>query len=328
MQGLMSTHAFKTPAVPAIKVKRILYATDFSDASLMALPLISAVARAFASKVEIFNVCAPIPYSLGSPETLAAMESAQRNEVQTRAEKLAQARELAGLTTEVRVEFGEVVEEIDRLVREENVDLVVLSTHGRTGWKHLVMGSVAEELVRRLTCPVLTIGPRFSKVPSDISAIKTIVFPTDLSPESRTALPYIASLASEYDCRLVLIHVLPEETGTNPAAMSLAEPLRQEMRDLLEPQVRARCHAEFLIEFGDPSSSILNVARKRNADLIAMGVKRVPDLITHFRNTTSYKIVLGAECPVLTWRPYEKRLSQAADINVVAPVSETPRSLA
>jgi nucleotide-binding universal stress UspA family protein len=298
--------ALAAPTLPAIRVKRVLYATDFSDASRTVLPVVSAIARKYGSQIFIANICSFVPYTMGSPQTVAAMDDKLRSEAQAKAEELSQAAELAGIQTAVIVQPGDVVDEIDRVVHEQNIDLVVLGTHGRTGWKHLVMGSVAEELFRRLSCPVVTIGPRFSRS-SEKDQVKRILFPTDLSQESRIVSPYFASLAAENEAELILLHILPEETGTNPDARTLAEPLRKEMETIFSPQISPQSHAEFLIEFGDPAVSILLLAQRRNVDLIAMGVRQGAEFLTaHFRNTVAYRVALGAECPVLTWRPAKK----------------------
>jgi nucleotide-binding universal stress UspA family protein len=266
---VMNALAIATPNFPAVRVKRILYATDFSDASRAALPVVSTIARKYGSHVFIANIWSPTPYSMATPESLATIEDMQSREAKTNATELSHAAEFAGLPATLIVEPGDVVEEINRVVHEQNIDLVVLSTHGRTGWKHLLMGSVAEELFRRLTCPVLTIGPCFTKVFSEKSRIKTILFPTDLSQESRIIFPYLASLASENKSQLVLIHVLPEEAGTNPDARVLAEPLRKEMETVFSPHVSPQCQAEFVIDFGNAADRILSLADQRGVDLIA-----------------------------------------------------------
>jgi nucleotide-binding universal stress UspA family protein len=243
---------------------------------------------------------------MGSPETVAAMDDKQGSEAQEKAEGLSQAAELVGIQTAVIVQPGDVADEIDRVVHEQNIDLVVLGTHGRTGWKHLVMGSVAEELFRRLICPVVTIGPRFSRT-SEKGQVKKILFPTDLSQESRIIFPCLALLAAENKAELILVHILPEESGTNPDARTLAEPLRVEMETIFSPHISPQSHAEFLIDFGDPAVSILSLAQRRNVDLIAMGVRKGAEFLTaHFRNTVAYRVALGAECPVLTWRPSQE----------------------
>jgi nucleotide-binding universal stress UspA family protein len=303
---IMNASAAVIPIVPAIQIGRILYATDFSEASRAALPLVSAIARQYGSKVYIAHIWSPLPHSMLTPESAPMLEDKQEGEAQTKARELRASAELAGLRTSVIVELGGPVEKLNRIVREQNIDLVVLSTHGRTGWKHLMLGSVAEELLRSLTCPVLTVGPCLSKWFSEESQLKSILFPTDLSEESRSVFPNLASLASEYKSELTVMYVLPEETGTNPDARRLAEPLRMEMEAMFSPHISSRCQANFIIEFGDTAKSILILAENRNVDLIGMGLRKAQPITTQFRNTTAYRVLLGAHCPVLTCRPPER----------------------
>jgi nucleotide-binding universal stress UspA family protein len=302
----MNTSAVVISVVPEVQIKRILYATDFSEASRTALPLVSAIARKYGSEVYIANIWTPLPYGMVTSEAVSTLDNRQEREAQAKASEFLATTELAGLQATVVVHPGDPVEELNRVVREQNIDLAVLSTHGRTGWKHLVMGSVAEELFRSLTCPVLTVGPCFSKWFSKNSQVKSILFPTDLSEESQSVFPYLASIASEYNSDITLMHVLPEEAGTNPEARKLAEPLRKEMEATFSPLISPRCRANFVIEFGDPAKCILTFAQRQNLDLIGMGVRKAVAISTHFRNTTAYRVVLGAECPVLTCRPAEK----------------------
>lgn len=302
----MNASAAAISVVPAVQVRRILYATDFSEASRAALSLVSTIARQYRSTVYIAHIWSPLPHSMVTPESASMLENGQERDAQIKASELLSGAEFDGLQTTVVVEPGDPVEELNRIVHEQNIDLVVLSTHGRTGWKHLVLGSIAGELLRNLTCPVLTVGPCFSKWFSEESQLKSILFPTDLSEESRSVFPYLASLASEYKSDLTVMHVLPEETGTNPDARRLAEPLRKEMEAMFSPDISSRCRAQFVIEFGNTAKSILILAEKRNVDLIGIGVRKALSISTHFRNTTTYRVVLGAQCPVLTCRPAGK----------------------
>jgi nucleotide-binding universal stress UspA family protein len=299
----MNAEAVLFPIVPAVEFSRVLYATDFSEASLAALPLVSTIARKYRSQVLVTHIWTPFPYTMVTPETAAELEKRDENEVLAKARALLTTRELSGLPATIVVEPGNPAAELDRIVRQQNVDLVIVSTHGRTGFRHLLMGSVAEELFRSLPCPVLTIGPNVSKRLMETTEIKHVLFPTDLSDESRTVFPYLASLASEYKASLTLLHVLPMEIATNPDAKTLAEPLRKEMERIFSPQIDPRSPAEFLIDFGDTAERILAHAETACADLIGLGVRKAAEITTHFRNTVAYRVLLGARCPVLTSRP-------------------------
>jgi nucleotide-binding universal stress UspA family protein len=299
---MSTTFPVAIPTMPAAQLKRILYATDLSEASRKALPLLSAIARKYDSEIYVANIWFPLPYSMGAPDAPLALEAQQSEDALSRTREISESEQLAGVPKTLVVEQGDVVEEIAKIVREQNVDLVLLSTHGRTGWKHLLMGSVAESLFRNLRCPVLTVGPRLSERFSRAFTLKKLLFAVDFSEESRTVFPYVASLASQQDCELVLVHVLPEETGMNPESRRLAEALRKDMESVYSPYLEKGCKAEFVIDFGDPAKRILDLAEIKGVDLIAMGVRNAPEFVTHFRNTITYRVVLGATCPVLTYR--------------------------
>lgn len=298
----MNAQAIAVPIVPKVAFKRILYATDFSQASTAALPLVSTIARKYASQVLVANIWMPVPYAMITPEVSQTLEQAQLDDAHAQAGELLKSEELRDLSATTIVQAGIPTEELDLIVRNKNIDLAILGTHGRTGVKHLLMGSVAEELVRRLPCPVLTVGPNVSKRSMQNREIKHILFPTDLSSESQAVFPYLASLALEYGALITVMHVLPVETRMNPDARVLAEPLRKEMQNTFYPHIDPRTPVEFVIEFGDAAERILAQAESGKADLIGLSVRKAAEITTHFRNTVAYRVLLGARCPVLTSR--------------------------
>jgi nucleotide-binding universal stress UspA family protein len=288
-------------SIPApVALDRILFATDLSDISLSALPLVSTIAHKYHSQVLLTHIWTPLPSTMATPKTSSGLQRMQEQDAECAAETLLANRYLAGLPVKLVVECGEPAEEINRVAREQDIDLVVVTTHGRTGFRHLLMGSVAEELFRSLPCPVLTVGPNISKSLLEQNEIGEILFPTDLSDQSCTVFPYLNSLASEYRAALTLLHVLPVETATNPDARLLAEPLRKQMQNMFASSIDPRCKAKFQIDFGDTVERILDQAKNRNADLIGLGVRKMAEITTHFRNTVAYRIILQSNCPVLT----------------------------
>jgi len=298
----MKASTVVVPIAPAIELRQILFATDFSDASLAALPLVSKIAHRYGSRVFVMNVSTPIAYAMVSPEAAAALQHRDELHARSKVKDLLKTADLAGLSTTVVVRSGIPTGELDHFVREHKIDLAILGTHGRTGMKHLVMGSVAEDLFRHLPCQVLTVGPNISKPAMQGIDVRHILFPTDLSDESQAVFPYLASLASQYKASLTLLHVLPVETATNPDARSLAEPLRKEMQNIFSPHIDPGCSVEFIIDFGDTAERILAHAESGRADLIGLGVRMAGEVTTHLRNTVAYRVVLQAHCPVLTAR--------------------------
>lgn len=298
----MNARAAVVPILPAIQLKRILYATDFSEASRKALPVVAAVARKYHAKIFLAHIWQPTPYPMATPEALTALEQRQEREVRRDAEEFAHLPQFTGLGVEIVTASGEPKEELQRIVHDQNIDLAILSTHGRTGFRHLMMGSVAEELFRNLPCPVLTIGPRIADRFTENTPIREILFATDLSPESRAVFPFLAALADEYDARITVLHVLPEETGTNPDVRRLSAPLRDHMEQMFRTEVTPMCKVDFVIDSGDAAEKILAYAKHLHAELIGFGVRHTSDIVTHLQKTIAYCVVMQAECPVLTSR--------------------------
>lgn len=291
--------AVAIPILPAIRLKNILYATDFSAASRAALPIVSAIARKFGSHVFAAHVWAPLPYSMVKPEGFSALEGKEESEARDVLEKFVHTNEL-GLPITPILKCGDAVRELSRMVHQHHIDLAVLSTHGRTGFKRLLMGSVAEELFRGLPCPVLTVGPNISPRFAAQAEVKEILFPTDLSYESGAVFPYLAMVAAEYAARITLLHAVPAGGQRHAEAMDDPDRLRSAMRRMFCQQIDPRCEARLVVEAGDPVERILAHARADKIDLIGFGVRKAGEIITHFRNTVAYKVVLEAECPVLT----------------------------
>jgi nucleotide-binding universal stress UspA family protein len=215
------TAAAIVPIVPAIQLKKVLYATDFSEGSNKVLPVLSAIARHYGAKIVAVHISSPHSYPMATPEAVLVLDKRREREAQEELDKVVREMEASGASVTPIVKTGEPVEALERIARDQGIDLAILSTHGRVGMKRMLMGSVAESLFRRLPCPVLTVGPHLASRFRNNVNIKNILFATDLSPESRTVFPHLASLAHEYGAKITLLHVLPAETESNPDALKL-----------------------------------------------------------------------------------------------------------
>ncbi len=292
--------AVAIPILPAIRLKNILYATDFSDASRAALPVVAAIARKYGSHVFAAHVWAPQPYTMVSPEELALLDGTEESDAREVLESFVRIKELEGISVTPLVTCGDAARELGRMVRQKHIDLAVLSTHGRTGFKRLLLGSVAEELFRCLPCPVLTVGPHIATRFATQTEVREVLFATDLSIESGGVFPYLALLASESASNMTLLHVVPGEDRRHPSAMDEHDSLCNAMQRMFCPKIDPRCKVKLVVEAGDPVERILAHSRADKADLIGFGVRKAGQISTHFRNSVPYKVVLEAECPVLT----------------------------
>lgn len=291
-----------------ISLKNILFLTDFSEPSKAALPFAAGIARKYGAKVYALNIFMLAPYVYTTPElTAAAIEAEEENA------KLAMGRiqaSLAGLENEMIVERGiDIWPAVEREIREHAIDLVVLGTHGRTGAKKFLLGSVAEEIFRRSPVPVLTIGPGVRNSAHNGGRFHRVIFATDFSVASVAAAPYALTLADENRARLVLLHVMPRPDSRNDDEerrfeLSVAEAIHQ-LYDTVPKDVEFYVPPEVAVEYGEPAERIVATAQGRRADLIVLGLRDATRHIgaaTHLERATAHKVVAHATCPVLTVR--------------------------
>lgn len=156
--------------------RRILVTTDFSDTSLTAFPVAAEVAKHFDGEllvVHVLPVDTPTPWDIPpyadfglASLPLPEYETQVRQEVERRLAQVVAKHAPAGTKVRTIVGRGDAASEVGRIAVAEKVDLIVLATHGWTGWRHLVFGSVAEKILRESPCPVLSIRQPAASKPS------------------------------------------------------------------------------------------------------------------------------------------------------------------
>lgn len=286
-----------------IAVQNILFATDFSPFSDAALPFALSIAHQYGAKLYAAHVVSSDAYLFVSPESWAA--SVEQYEEQQKLEVARLEERLRGVAHQVLTPVGEVWDVLFRLIRDHGIDLLVLGTHGRTGLKKLLMGSVAEKLFRQASCPVLTVGPHVVLPEKSVAEFNHVLFATDFSDESLAGLPYAISLAQEHQAHLSLLHVLEEPGAGTVDLEANAGFLRQRLQELIPRDAELWCHPEYFVEFGPPQERILEFAAERDVDLIVVGIRPPHGSLggsTHLGHRTAQHLVAHADCPVLTVR--------------------------
>jgi len=249
----------------------------------------------------------PYPYAYSAPGLIAAALEAEEENAQAEMQKVDS--QLTGLQHETDVERGtRIWPEVEQAIQEDNIDLVVVGTHGRTGANKLMMGSVAEEIFRRSPVPVLTVGPNVRSGAHEGGRFHRVLFATDLTPESLARAPYAVSLAQENQALLLLLLVMPK-----PAYPSADDKKRLEMctseamqclSDIVPDDANLEFSWEAVVEYGEPAERIVEVAKQRGVDLIVLGVRKAThmDAAVHLGSAIAHKVVAHAPCPVLTAR--------------------------
>jgi nucleotide-binding universal stress UspA family protein len=288
-------------AVAPITLKNVLFATDFSACSNAALPYALAITHQYGAKLYAAHVLSPDTYLFASPESWPAV--CEQKEQQQRADAASLEAQLKGIPHQVLSPVGDISDVLFRLVRDHSIDLLVLGTHGRTGLPKLLMGSVAEKIVRQASVPVLTVGPHVSREQS-VAEINRILFATDFSDESLAALPYAISFASEHQALFSVLHVLQRPEAGSVDLESNTSFLLRRMEELIPSDPSLLFHPEYVVEFGNVAEQIIGFAADHHFDLIVAGVRSGNSVgtVTHLAHTTAQQLMARATCPVLTVR--------------------------
>jgi nucleotide-binding universal stress UspA family protein len=286
--------------MPLIAIGRLLCPVDFSAVSELALRRAEALRETYEAELVTLFV-----------STSAIDVEGDGSTGRTEHEQLgAFVAAVVGGGNDVRhmVTRGEVVPDILQVAADVSADLIVMGTHGTSGVRRLLIGSVTERVLRRSVTPVMTVPPGAKAPAAWPLAFRTVVCAVDFSDASKRALDYAVSIATQAGGRLVVLHVLEwfaeeaqEPTRDNRAAFPTSEQDAVGELEALMHDARAGS-LELLVGYGAPSAELLRVIEERDADLIVLGVQGRNVLDRALFGSTTRRVVRRSSCAVLTVR--------------------------
>jgi nucleotide-binding universal stress UspA family protein len=312
---LVPSAPLSTPLLPAPRITRVLVPIDLSRGSSKAISYAMAISRRLGADVHFIHVVDSTQYL---PPTLLMWPVVSQVEWRVRASK-----QLEGIAQKYS-RFGEIEvhaplegcahEEICRAARELKADLIIIATHGYTGYKRAFLGSTAERVVQFSPCPVLVVRKPYRGVTETKARARgkefqlgKVVIPVDFSPCAEGALELGGALARDLGAKVDLVHAVGvpyypmEDQYTALATLTLLEELRKAAsREMEKMAARAnlRGAAREVVE-GSPSQSICDYASRAEADLIIVSTHGRSGLRHALIGSVAERIVRYAECPVL-----------------------------
>ena len=296
-----------------IEFKQILCPVDFSDTSVRALAHAAALTKWYGAQLTVLHVVPtfePVPIRGMLGET-AYVPQMSREEL---TDKMRHSLDLDALPPGARVlaESGDTPRTIIDQALSTGTDLIVMGTHGRRGFERLLLGSVAERVLREALCPVLTVPPQAEPGVSPAVTFKRIICPMDFSPSALQAFDYALNLARQADGRVTLLHVIEWLAEEEPRASAhfsvpevrgyMAADAQEQLRELVPDESRMWVDTDNIIVFGRAYRGILRAAEAKPADLIVMGAQGRGGVGLALFGSTTQGVVRGATCPVLTVR--------------------------
>ncbi|HYV53531.1 MAG TPA: universal stress protein [Chitinophagaceae bacterium] len=278
-------------------MKKILVPVDFSECSRLAAEFAVNLARKTSGEIYLLHVLEieEPDQGLGSTGSWAGSEDVSTvpymigrlKRVKTQMNNFISENGLTGVPVNDSIEVGETSVKINDAAEKHDIDIIVMGTHGASGLKELLIGSVAEKVVQHANRPVLSIK---EKRPGDPS---NIIFASDFSEEAEKIFGTVNSFASIFNASLHLLKVVDRDD--------------EDKKDESHAQLRAfaiRHHAEDnpyrILSAGKTEEGILLYSKEINADVIAIGTHGRRGLARFFNGSISGELVNHSFCPVLT----------------------------
>ena len=294
-----------------IQPKKIVSAIDFSTFTDMIYSYSVALCKKYDAKLLLVHVTTELKTLLEHSETALDVEALQAENIRDAQERLEERARDLPIENEVIVGQGTPADMISRLASEQQADMVITATHGKAGFKRILLGSVTEKLIKTLDCPLLVLPPQAHDLIPQAAVeieLRKILVGCDFSPDSRLAFDYGLSLAQEFQAELHLSHVIKPSIYKNER-----ERINQ-LRDLLEKKLdtmvpdasRDWCTAKTALLDGEPYIVLMNYAKEQEMDMIVLGIRGHTLLEKLLVGSTTDRLIRHSPIPVLAVRQIER----------------------
>jgi nucleotide-binding universal stress UspA family protein len=272
-------------------IRRILVPTDLRESARKELDYAVLFGDTFGAELALFHAD-PIGFQFdpltGAPVYASSVTAEQiamlKKDVRAYADK-----SLGGRQYQVAVSAGDAVSSILAYSRECAANMIIMATHGMSGWRRAAIGSVTEEVVHGAPCPVLSIAH------CDVTpGVTRIVCPVNFSDVARTSLRTAASLAKAFACELVIVHVVETHSDATSARDE------QYVRNWIAPDVQSNCTYREIVLRGGASERILDCVEDIGADMLVIGAQHKLFRDTTVIGTTTERLIRFARVPVLS----------------------------
>jgi len=279
-----------------LRFRSILVATDCSPASEIAVKLAARVAKESHAKLYVLHATLPELYGVEMRGPVPELELADLQNARENLHRYVEhIPELRTVKHKEIAFLGSASKAIQSAGESNDIDLLVLGSHGRHGLGKLTLGSVAEWAIRRLAYPVLVAGPMCDK---SLRPIRSIVLATDLSERASRSALYASSMAQDYNARLTVLKVLPQ-AGTTGEQNQAESSTRKTLHQLVPSDCGEQCTLNFEAKTGEVVPAILSSAQINQANLIVLGARHRAPLADHVPRTRLSAIIRESHCPVL-----------------------------
>jgi len=285
------------------KPTTILYASEI-PANEKAFAFALAQASEFGADLILFHAYDTLVVAASETSGIRYYDyaSAARTEMK-HLEPLAERARASGLRCEVVVRPGLAADQILAYAREREIDRIVMGTHSPGPIGKLLVGSVAEAVLRTSPVPVFIVGPEVVDGSYRNFATKTILCAMSLLDTSHIVAAFACELAHQHNARLILQHVIrPQDTREVLAGRTITD-IENDLLRLVPEEFHDRISVQAVVVPGDPTEELLYQARAQQADLIVLGAQGASAFAAITRHGVVYKVLAHSHTPVITLSP-------------------------
>lgn len=287
-------------------IDRILCPVDFSKYSEQAYAYACSLAQRYGAKLYVQHVVEmwrhPSASFAAAADLYMQFCADLTDEGKAHLQRFVGAHSPMGFFPDCVIGEGMAMDSILGFAQQEDVDLIVMGTHGVRGFDRLILGSVTEKVLRRARCSVLAVHRSSWQPTLERTGLREVLFCTDFSPAANGALGTALSVAAEYEARLTLVHVLDGMARLHRAENTAKA--QEELDRLLPESVRRERNIDTAVRAGRACREIGQLAAERHADLVIMGVRGSHALDDTMFGSTTYRVVQMGQCPVLAVHPW------------------------
>jgi nucleotide-binding universal stress UspA family protein len=290
----------------AMELKSILCPIDFSDFSAPAYQHALSLAEYYKARIVALHVVElwkyPFADYAAQEADYARFSTAMREGGEVQLKRFVQESSGRGVQPELVVHQGNAPNCILSFAQKQNIEGIVMGTHGRRGFDRLVLGSTTDRVIRKSACPVLVVSNAAQNaMGSGVDGrhrLSRILYCTDFSTNSEKARGYAISVAAEYSAELVLLHVA-ENASDQAKAEAIISERTQELDKLVSETEHKNLNVRSAVRLGKPYEEIVRYATECKASLVIMTARGGDAVDRAVFGSTTYRVIQLGPCPVL-----------------------------
>jgi nucleotide-binding universal stress UspA family protein len=285
--------------------RKILCPVDFSEFSELALKYAAALAYENDSRLVVFHAIPDLAQTLNFLEGnyQSTVEETIYSKSMDRVEEFLSRCLPSNCRCDRKLGTGNPAEAILKAAEEEGADLIVMGTHGHSGYERFFVGSVTNKVLHKASVPVLVVckpSQHFIRSQENRPVqIDRILCALDFEPNNTRIAQTALSLARTYQSEIFFLHVFSNQASSDCQEIDRAI---EKLKELVKPEEENWCKAQFLLKQGNITENILATLKEKNINLLVMGHHTRKPMEEYFLGSVAKQVVTESSCPVLVAR--------------------------